>query len=422
MATNTAIPVEASANDATLSDAYRSFLRTAAIVLFALLLLVAGINVLVDPYAVFGAPAIDGFNAVKSRAGQQRELFKSRSLARLNPDTLILGNSRAEVGFDPRSTAWPPMNRLVFNSALAGTDLRSAAQMLSSASATTVPATILLGVDFPDFLYAPGVRPAEPIVPTLNHPRRLRASEFAVTLLSTSTTLNSLRTLASQRNADSERITERGFNPLLEYRALAAREGFHALFAQKNAEYAARLIAQQYTLYPGGDGRSPDAEQLRAILAFCKEHNVQVKMVIYPYHADFMEIIDAAGLWSSYEEWKRLLVRTVASESTADFRPELWDFSGYSSYTTEHVPAATDRATTMQWFWESGHFRPALGDIVLNDIFANGRQLGSLLDGTSIEEQHARILEERRLYRQQQPDAAAAIVDLVARQQSAVKR
>src|SRR4051794_35563137 len=47
----------------------------------------------------------------------------------------------------------------------------------------------------------------------------------------------------------------------------------------------------------------------------------------------------------------------------------LIDFSGYNEFTTEPVPSDGDRGAQMQWYWESGHYKSALGDHILATIF-----------------------------------------------------
>jgi len=43
----------------------------------------------------------------------------------------------------------------------------------------------------------------------------------------------------------------------------------------------------------------------------------------------------------------------------------LWDFSGYSSVTTEALPASGSHAE-MEFYWDSSHFKDIVGDFVLD--------------------------------------------------------
>src|SRR5262245_47676730 len=108
-----------------LTDNSQRFLRWFTVAVALVLAASAVINTLVNPYGLFPVAAIQGVSAVKVRAGQQREVFKVANTARLEYATLIIGNSRAEIGFDPLSSAWPGDSGGVYNFAQAGSNLRS---------------------------------------------------------------------------------------------------------------------------------------------------------------------------------------------------------------------------------------------------------------------------------------------------------
>ena len=46
---------------------------------------------------------------------------------------------------------------------------------------------------------------------------------------------------------------------------------------------------------------------------------------------------------------------------------ELWDFTGFSPYTAEQVPRPGDTRTELQWYWEAGHFKKSLGDLLARE-------------------------------------------------------
>jgi hypothetical protein len=79
------------------------------LVIFWLSALMISISILlfcvaVDPYMIFNTPTLVGVNETKPRAYQQASLAKAHLLERTRPRTLILGNSRAEIGLDPTSS------------------------------------------------------------------------------------------------------------------------------------------------------------------------------------------------------------------------------------------------------------------------------------------------------------------------------
>ncbi len=75
-----------------------------------------------------------------------------------------------------------------------------------------------------------------------------------------------------------------------------------------------------------------------------------------------------------------------------------------------------DRSTTMHWYWESGHFKRELGDLVIARIRGGGdTEFGARLDGSTIDAVLARIRRDRDRYRAENPGDVAALAKLVAR-------
>lgn len=77
------------------------------------------------------------------------------------------------------------------------------------------------------------------------------------------------------------------------------------------------------------------------------------------------------GLDSLFNDWRERLVKSAhaqAAESGADIR--VWDFSGFTPHHCEAVPPPDDRKTQLKWYWEGGHFKKELGDLVLDQLFA----------------------------------------------------
>jgi len=70
-----------------------------------LILLVGLCNLVVDPYGLFRFVDKPGFNSIKPKSGVHGSMVKAYQVLRIQPRGLILGNSRAEVGFDPTNAA-----------------------------------------------------------------------------------------------------------------------------------------------------------------------------------------------------------------------------------------------------------------------------------------------------------------------------
>ena len=207
-------------------------------------------NLMVDPYGLFRVVSLDGFNRIKSQAGQRAEMFKRHSLESVRPNALILGNSRAEIGFDPQSAAWPEMVRPVFNLALPGTGAFSALDEFTRAMEFATPKVIVVGLDFLDFRVDPGMRDDPPPV----EPHQLRwLRERLSALLTVSALADSLATIKAQHESYPAGLRDDGFNPMRDYAGIARRDGYYTMFRQRNQENAKSYANGSKTIYlPNG--------------------------------------------------------------------------------------------------------------------------------------------------------------------------
>ena len=74
------------------------FLRTCGVTIVATTIIIACLNLFIDPYLVFGSPRLQGLNSRKSGVRTQQHLIKAYDVFRSHPDTLILGSSGMAVG------------------------------------------------------------------------------------------------------------------------------------------------------------------------------------------------------------------------------------------------------------------------------------------------------------------------------------
>lgn len=332
----------------------------------------AALNVAVDPYRLWR----DGAGTARPKAGPNSVVAKAWSVRRVAPGALILGNSRAEVGFDPRHAAWPATAQPVYNLALPGTGVRTSLDYLRHALAAPGArvTTVVLGLDVMDYLVDAKPAPAAEVpdarllgaaTPAAHELRRLR--DYGQATLTVGALLDSVATLAARGDAQAADLDAQGFNPMRDYVKAAADEGYRKLFDQKNRANTRAWLRRPAALdYADGREGAPLAD-LRRIIALCRERGVELRLAIYPYHAHLLEIVDATGHWDAFEQWKRRMA-AIASEAGV----LLWDFAGYDAWTGEDVPARGDRRTAMRWYWEAGHFKKELGDLVLARVLSDG--------------------------------------------------
>jgi len=396
----------------------KRYLQTWTGLIVALVALAAGVNYVVDPYGAHRAFVWEGFNARKPDAGTYGPLVKARGIERVRPRGLVLGNSRAEVGFDPEHQAWPAEARPVYNAALPGKGTHASLRYLQHALVAGDLRVVVVGLDLMDFLVPPSAvaagreegevvarltaGPGDPAGGTLTV-QRLR--DLGSTLLSLDALVSSGRAILASRDPYSRDLTTLGFNPMHEYERMAAREGYQALFAQRDTENLKAYQRRPKNLFVTGSSSSPPLHDLRRILDLARQAGVRTELIIYPYHANLLETFGETGLWPTFEQWKRAVVDLTEDARGRGADVRLWDFSGYNPVTTEPVPRRGDRSTRMRWYWEAGHFKRELGDRVLAEAFARpdglqgGRAgLGVRLDRGNIDAHLTEVRRSRMAY------------------------
>ena len=252
----------------------RRFVWTWLVGALGMLALVALINVIVDPYDIYGWVSIAGFNSNKTQAIAKSRMTKPYLIERTHPATLLLGSSRVEAGFNPESTAWPETLRPVLNLGLPGAGPYGQFRILQDALATTRPKLVFMGISFAEAQIAPTHNvpgAAKPAVGSVaaEFEGRLRVAEsgaanpgfrfarmkdLARTLLSLNALGDSILTMLNQNAADRSRLTSLGFNTAADFRELVRTDGENSLFVAKDREKIAELL--QWSAEPHLDTES----------------------------------------------------------------------------------------------------------------------------------------------------------------------
>lgn len=390
-----------------------------------LLTCVTVFNVVIDPYRIFQIIDKPGFNRVKPKAGTHGPKVKKYLASRIDPGALILGNSRAEVGFDPSYSAWPKQAFPVFNFALPGTgnstSLASLKQVLGKQQDDPANRLQVLvwGLDYMDFLVASTSRSTAVNNRTDDAKRSIEwLRDYAEAVITMTALLDSLQTLLDRQDPFASDLTVQGFNPMRDYIKIAADEGYWALFRAKDLEGIKAYISRPKTL-ANADGISPDIDNLKEVIKLCEANQIALHLVMYPYHAHLLETLRITGHWANYEAWKKKIVSVVseADKQNNELDISLWDFSGFNNLTAETVPQKQDKRATMRWYWEAGHFKAELGNLILDRIFGRDivfPEFGVLLNGSNIEQHLLSIQAQALRYRQRHLDEVHALEQMAS--------
>ena len=361
-----------------------SYLRVFAGSFLSTVLLVASLNLIVDPYNFYGSPEYVGFNEVKPEAPSRTRTSKILQVARVKPVTIIGGNSRPEMGLDPASDCWGSEMRPIYNHALPGTSVYTQTRVLQDVILSGDVKNVYLGVDFTDFLVKksdfvdfdnwpekPGTfesRLRYSAAGEVNpHSRLARFRDMAKGVFSFSAAFDSVFTIIAQRNPASPDNRVDGFNPANDYLAIIKHEGQSVLFEQKNREILKLLSPAHLGIFHGGVEWSINFEALERFLKFNEQRNIKITMFINPLHVDYLFAIHESGKWTLFERWRKALVELVGEHENT----ELWDFTGFDPYSSEALPRQKKSGKVLSWFWEPAHYKKELGEVMLSRMLGN---------------------------------------------------
>jgi hypothetical protein len=377
---------------------------------------IAAVNVIVDPYLVFSVPRMTGFNARKPAVDtqQQQQLMKAYEVLRKDPATLLLGSSRIALGIDTNSPYWPERDRPVYNLGIPGGDPYMAYRYLQHEMARHRPQLVVMGLEPDHFLNDGPPRPSglQSRPPPAGFESRLlvaadgsenkdvgwaRFVDSFQSVLSLQAINDSLSTLSANISRNSSDVPNGGVWEWSIPRKLSEEVGPYPLFVLSDMSYFRYFATSKSTEY----SVDPDVMRvLRDIMELCRGTGTRLAIIVNPSHVYELEVLSMSGMWPALENWKRqLLVLTSQYKAErSESRVELWDFSGYDSFSTETIPKDKQ---LLHWFIDPAHYGPALGDEIIKRVVGGGDyRFGVLLTPENIEGHLAEIRKQQRMFRE----------------------
>jgi predicted nucleic acid-binding Zn finger protein len=184
-------------------------------------------------------------------------------------------------------------------------------------------------------------------------------------------------------------------------------------------------FAKSYTgKFKYTDGTS-SFEPYKNILELAYRNNIKITFFISPTHARLLEVLNKACGYDKFEIWKRqlVLINEKIAKKYGKQAIVIWDFSGYNNFTTEEVPTINDTKSQMKYYYESSHYKPILGDIVLDRIldgnFSGGQNypdFGVKLTSQNIEAHLLKLRNEREQWHLTHPQDVKEIEALKKKQ------
>lgn len=352
-------------------DTSRSFLIRVAL---AFVVVVAGnvaFNVVMNVYDIFPTPTWAGLNDNKLGIDRHSRIAKAYAVARQQPEAIILGTSRAESTFDPTHPYFSGLRG--YNLALPGAAVYEEYRYLQHATAGGQLKRAVLALDFQQFLEArqqisddfsedrlaldaagrPQAPPLKDIVSLLASGSAFHESWWSF----------QRRRQPSIYRADGYRSDSNDIAAMLD-KPGGQKEEFLAVEKRYLQMFRGKATALANT---AALERSPLADVER-ILSWSEEHGIDIVIVIPPVHARQLALLRDAGLWESFESWKRELSE-LSSRHQHGERCPLVDFANVNAISSEVVPPAASKLA-MRYWRESSHATRAAGTAMLDVLQA----------------------------------------------------
>lgn len=326
---------------------YRRFNRNVLIIIITSLGVTALLNIVVDPLGIWNTPVYAGFNLSKPDKENHIRIFKAYDIKRFRPKVIFLGTSIAyEDGLDPlyyQTITKEP----AYNLALPGANMYELKRYFQHALYYQPELKqVIIGLDFFTFNeYKP------------NQP------DFSEEVLEKNAALNQelLNTVFSWQavKASVKTIYLNYKQPDFQYfysNGQMTEVAIKRLIGDRSQKDIFKGSIEGYLTYPDVYGTFRISRNrlndLKAVVAICRELGIDIKLFISPSHASQYEAIRVAGLWEEFEEWKRELSKIAP----------VWDFSGYNNITVEPINYR------MRNYLDSAHYRKRVGNLVLNRL------------------------------------------------------
>lgn len=335
-----------------------------------------GFTLVVDPYEIAPWISIAGVNARRTRAHEDGyRVHVGHRLLTGEAGTITLGSSRVMDGFPRDLPDWPGGYE---NLAMAGTSAFELARASALAARNDAINCVVIGVDLREFSTDTNTQATYWITPMAGGSQIAALAKMA---LSPSAFARALQTVDDNRTGGSDERWEQAYAeaglPARFEEELAKRYRYYASF-----EYDPERVA---FLFRGID----------ALLASGK----QIVVFIHPVHAWYEEARQRAGAGPAEIALRRDIAAQIAARgdmAAADQAcfdgPALqaWDFGGFSA-PARTAPPAADGSAPSPWYYVPSHYRPALGQAILDrlaghsDVGQVGEDFGRRLTPDTLE-------------------------------------
>jgi hypothetical protein len=366
--------------------------------LFALLLISAIINRVIDPFWYYRDISIRGLNAIKTEFHSYENQIKPVIVKEIRPEVMIFSNSYFEIGLNPLHPALTDNGKYrSYNFGVVAAVWDKVYCNILFALENTDLRTVIIGIQLS----------AMPVIDCSDKQHSISRIEQQTLLISFDALRGSFNTIRHQHRVPTHTINgmfyyHRNNNTQIEQ----VFKFYFNRYLKISTNPSCNLSTSLY--YPpwSYSNNTDDLKGLQKILEQLTSRNSRVKLIIYPQHALCMELLMRCGYLT--ERWNFLYQLAAVVEDFNNKNPlvELWDFQGTSEFLTERI-----QNYSVKYWQDYGHFNYEMGDAMLdvifnrrsNDSFKSTDIFGVLVTPNSVVVRYRNFFENRKNFIQQNP-------------------
>jgi hypothetical protein len=340
-----------------------------------LVMTVAAINVVIDPFTLFQTPSLSKMNEIKTILFRHERLYKAIEIARKKPQAVLFGSSRILEGFDPRDIE-TLTGIETYNGAFSAANMEEIYHYFEHTLYHQPHLkVVVIGLDFEGFSQ------------TAKPHRGFRLDRLKGSTVHWGDLMRALFSWKGLKES-YETFKENYFlNPI----PLFLQNGKANPELEKNPEdrpivrrgelaYLKYVLQTDYKDYQIDEAK---LEMFQKMVETCKERAIELKVFFNPLKAIYWGAIHQSQLWSIFEDLKRRLCAIYP----------IWDFSGFNCVTTQ----ALEQEINQSLYHECSHFRSIVGKMIGEKMFDKSEyphNFGFLLTSQTIENALAQMRQQ----------------------------
>ena len=296
------------------------------------------INFIIDPYDIYNKHILD---FQKTSVYFKLREIEPIKIAQIKPTTIVLGTSRPKHGIDVNYVYF---KRPSYNLAIPSGSIYENKQLLKLSIEQGKLKYVLLGLDY--LMFSLKDKEGNKIE---------NNSNIIKYIFSISTLKDSLKTIF--KIGESTVFANGNAVPLHQ------SKNYMDTFKSIEKDYY-KKNSKNYTYTNTGKSSIKDFEDL---LEIAYKNNIDMDIIFNPSHIRLWESLDYFIGLDTWYKWKKDIVLTVEKVAKKyNKKPfRVVDFAVYHEITNEKIPIDGDK---MKYYFESSHYTPELGNIVLDRL------------------------------------------------------